>query len=140
MAVSVPSFNDLLNHPYSFAVGIGVTNGLLAKARNKHIDPMTAVTLSLILGLGEAALVAREPTWQRKQSLTAIAVYSVLGVLTGVWPFVRPESEIEAELEASQGPMIRIPLIANVDQPKPNGERTAVSGYSRGRRSRGRRA
>lgn len=82
------TFKDLVNHPYSFAVGVGVANGMLAVGRGKKIDVPTALTLSAILGLGEMALVMYEPESERSMSLEMIGVYSVLGVLTGVLPFV----------------------------------------------------
>lgn len=80
---------DLVNHPFSFAVGVGVANGLLAVARGKRIDLPTAAALGVILGLGEAALVGLEPghkVWSKETG--KVAWLSVLGVAVGVAPFV----------------------------------------------------
>ena len=80
---------DLVNHPFSFAVGVGVANGLLAVARGKRIDVPTATALGIILGLGEAALVGLEPghkLWSKETA--SVAWMSVLGVAVGVIPFV----------------------------------------------------
>lgn len=80
---------DLVNHPFSFAVGVGVANGLLAVARGKRVDGPTAAALGVILGLGEAALVGLEPghsVWSKETA--KVAWLSVLGVGVGVLPFV----------------------------------------------------
>lgn len=80
---------DLVNHPFSFAVGVGVANGLLAVARGKRIDVPTATALGVILGLGEAALVGLEPGHELWSKDTArVAWLSILGVGVGVLPFV----------------------------------------------------
>ena len=123
------TFKDLVNHPYSFAVGVGVANGLLAVGRGKKIDMPTALTLSAILGLGEMALVMYEPESERTMSLTAIGVYSVLGVLTGVLPFVSKEGHGGAVPIASkepEAPAVPLLLAANA-----GGGNTAVSGWAR---------
>jgi hypothetical protein len=124
------TFKDLVNHPYSFAMGVGIANGFLAVGRGKKIDMPTALTLSAILGLGEMALVMYEPESERSMSLPAIGVYSVLGVLTGLLPFVSPgHQEHGGALPiASKEPGMPIPLLASNAQP---GGSQAVSGYSR---------
>ncbi len=86
------TFKSLVDHPFSFAAGVGVANGLLAVSRDKKIDVPTALTLSVILGLGETALVMYEPESERPMGLGAIAAYSVLGVLLGVAPFITPNA------------------------------------------------
>jgi hypothetical protein len=92
------SVKTLLNHPFSFAVGVGLANGLLAFARQKKIDFKTAATLSVILGLGEAALVMYEPEEERgEHSLSSIAVLSVAGVMLGVAPFIEWSPRVPAE-------------------------------------------
>jgi hypothetical protein len=118
------AFKTLMNHPFSFAVGIGVANGMLAVGRNKKIDMPTALTLSAILGLGEMALVMYEPEHERSHPLDVIGWYSVLGVLLGVLPFV---TKGQAH-DAPSGPAVPIPLFATNAQP---GGAQAVSGYSR---------
>jgi hypothetical protein len=124
------TFKDLVNHPYSFAMGVGIANGFLAVGRGKKIDMPTALTLSAILGLGEMALVMYEPESERSMSLQAIGVYSVLGVLTGLLPFVSPgHQEHNGGFPiAEKEPSARIPLFASNAQPSAT---TAVSGYSR---------
>lgn len=129
------TFKDLVNHPYSFAMGVGIANGFLAVGRGKKIDPPTAITLSIILGLGEMALVMREPESERPMSLGAIGAFSILGVLTGVLPFVSKSSAHEpGELPGSPG----VPVFAS-NAPVPGSTPTAdaaeaVSGWSRSRR------
>lgn len=120
------AFKTLMNHPFSFAVGIGVANGMLAVGRNKKIDMPTALTLSAILGLGEMALVMYEPEHERSHSLEIIGVYSVLGVLLGVLPFVTKGHAHDAA--PSDEPSVPIPVFATNAHP---GGGQAVSGYSR---------
>jgi hypothetical protein len=128
------TFKDLVNHPYSFAVGVGVANGLLAVGRGKKIDVPTALTLSAILGFGEMALVMYEPESERSMSLTAIGVYSVLGVLTGVLPFVTWSGEPHGgglPIAANTGGgSPGVPLFAS-NASAGGGSTTAVSGWSR---------
>jgi hypothetical protein len=127
------TFKDLVNHPFSFAVGVGVANGLLAVGRGKKIDVPTALTLSAILGLGEMALVMYEPESERPMSLTAIGVYSVLGVLGGVLPFVTwGDAHGGAGVPiASNGQAAPVPVFASN---APAASTTAVSGWSRNAR------
>ncbi len=117
-------FKTLLDHPFSFAVGVGAANGLLAVGRGKKIDVPTALTLSVILGLGEAALVMYEPEHERTHSLTAIGVHSVFGVLAGVLPFVTFGDVHHSERGG-------LPIAANPGQP--GAAATAVSGWPRNR-------
>jgi hypothetical protein len=84
---------DLVDHPFSFAVGVGIANGLLAKARGKTIDVKTATTLGSVLGLGETALVMYEPQSERgkfmsKMTLMEVGLWSVGGLLVGLLPFI----------------------------------------------------
>jgi len=132
------TFKDLVNHPFSFAMGVGVANGLLAVGRNKKIDMPTALTLSAILGLGEMALVMYEPESERSHSLQVIGVYSVLGVLAGLLPFITtvPQHGGASVPIASKEPAMPIPLFASNAQP---GGGQAVSGYSRRQPARRRR-
>lgn len=114
---------DLVGHPFSFAAGAGVANGLLAVARGKRIEPKTAVAFSVILGLGELALVMFEPPSERgPYSLNAIGWYSVLGVLAGVLPFV-------TWTPGEHGTTTGVPIASR----ETTGGGTAVSGYSRKR-------
>lgn len=118
------TFKDLVNHPFSFAIGVGVANGLLAVGRGKSIDKPTAITLSLILGLGEMALVAFEPESERPMSLTAIGLWSVAGVAVGVMPFIK-EHHVVGEPAKSSSPSLPVPLLAS----NAGGGSTAVSGW-----------
>jgi hypothetical protein len=129
MAVTV---KDLVNHPYSFAMGVGIANGFLAVGRGKKIDMPTALTLATILGLGEMALIMYEPESERQYSLTATGIYSVLGVLTGLLPFVTPGHGAGGGVPiAEKEPSALTPLLASNAQPGT----TAVSGWSRSRRA-----
>lgn len=121
----------LVNHPFTFAVGTGIANGLLAKARNKKIDIKTAVTLGSIIGIGETALVMYEPPSERgeimeKMSLFEIGLWSCGGLFVGLMPFVtwRP---------VEHGERAKPPLIAAVP-PEGATANTAVGGYARPRR------
>ena len=122
------TFKDLVNHPFSFAIGVGVANGLLAVGRGKSIDKPTAITLSLILGLGEMALVAFEPESERPMSLTAIGLWSVAGVAVGVMPFIKEHKVLEPGGSPHTSPSMlpSLPIAANA-----GGGSTAVSGWSR---------
>jgi predicted MFS family arabinose efflux permease len=119
------TFKDLVNHPFSFAIGVGVANGLLAVGRGKSIDKPTAITLSLILGLGEMALVAFEPESERPMSLTAIGLWSVAGVAVGVMPFIKEHKVLVPE-SAPSSSLPSLPIAVNA-----GGGSTAVSGWSR---------
>lgn len=121
------TFKDLVNHPFSFAIGVGVANGLLAVGRGKSIDKPTAITLSLILGLGEMALVAFEPESERPMSLTAIGLWSVAGVAVGVMPFIKEHKVLIPESAPSKPSLLpSLPIAVNA-----GGGSTAVSGWSR---------
>ena len=116
-------------HPGIFATGVGLANGLLARARNKKIDPKTAITLASVLGIGELVLIAYEPPSERgAYSLTEVGVWSVFGVLAGLLPFISWNVE--------PGQLAHPALIASVDAPTT----TAVSGYSRRTKRKYRRA
>lgn len=128
------TFKTLVDHPFTFAAGVGLANGFLAIARNKKIDPKTAVTLAGVLGLGELALVMYEPQEERgpimsKMSLTEIGFYSVVGVVAGVLPFItwKPVPHGETAHPA---------LVAST----PGGGGTAVGGYGYARPRARRRA
>jgi len=123
------TFKDLVNHPFSFAIGVGVANGLLAVGRGKSIDLPTAVTLSTILGLGEMALVIYEPASERTRSLAAIGAWSVAGVMVGVMPFIRETHTVAPEPSGggSGSPLL---LASNA-----GGSASAVSGWSWGRKA-----
>lgn len=79
---------DLVNHPFTFAAGVGLANGLLAAVRGKHIDFKTAAALTAILGVGETVIVAFEPG-EKKHSNLAVLLHSIAGVGLGLAPFVR---------------------------------------------------
>lgn len=81
---------DLVNHPFTFAVGVGAANGLLAVVRGKQVDVPTGIALALILGAGEAAINHFEPPvpGHQKRSDLAVALYSILGVGLGLLPFL----------------------------------------------------
>lgn len=124
------TFKDLVNHPFSFAIGVGVANGLLAVGRGKNIDLPTAITLSTILGLGEMALVVYEPASERTRSLASIGAWSVAGVMVGVMPFIKKTVVIEPEPSSpSPSPGNALLLASNA-----GGGSSAVSGWSRNSR------
>lgn len=82
---------DLVNHPFTFAVGVGAANGLLAAVRGKRVDLPTGIALAAILGVGEAVINHFEPHppgAPPKRSDLSVAIHSVLGVALGLAPFV----------------------------------------------------
>jgi hypothetical protein len=97
---------DIVNHPFFFAVGVGLGNGILAAVRGKHIDLKTGVALAAILGIGETVIAAFEPG-EHKHSNLAVAGYSVLGVGIGLLPFLKLHGESEgvpiAKSETKEG-------------------------------------
>ena len=131
MAVTL---KDLVNHPYSFAMGVGIANGFLAVGRGKKIDFKTALTLSTILGLGEMALIMYEPESERTYSLQSVGIFSVLGVLTGLLPFVTQDTA-DTATDTESGP---VPLLASNATPSASAN-SAVSGMNGWSRSRPRR-
>jgi len=83
-----------------------------------------ATTLAAILGLGETALVMYEPQQDRgpimkDMSLMEIGVYSSLGVLVGLIPFMSWSGAHAATATA-----------APIASTTPSGGNTAVSGYA----------
>jgi len=86
---------SVLEHPFTFAVGVGAANGLLAKVRGKSIDLPTAAALAGILGIGEAVIAAFEKPEPGKEhrSPTSVALLSVAGVAVGLAPFVSMGAE-----------------------------------------------
>lgn len=98
----------VFHHPFTFSAGVGLANGLLAKARNKSIDVPTAVTLAAILGLGEMALEYFVPPEKRPaMSLPAIGLWSVAGIAVGILPFV----DWKGSSESSRGiPIAKIKI------------------------------
>lgn len=81
---------DVANHPFAFALGVGLGNGFLAWARDKHIDLRTGLALTAILGVGETVIAAWEPG-EHKHTNSAVLAYSVLGVGIGLLPFLKWE-------------------------------------------------
>lgn len=84
---------SLLEHPFPISVATGVVNGLIIKLRNKNIDAKTATTLAAVQGLSEAVLVMYEDPRERgpvlsQMSLPQIGIYSALGLLIGLAPFM----------------------------------------------------
>jgi hypothetical protein len=81
---------DVVNHPFTFALGVGVANGALAKVRGKEVDVPTAVALALILGAGEAAIEHFDKTKppEEKRSILAMSLLSIAGVGLGLLPFL----------------------------------------------------
>lgn len=117
----------LVNHPLTFAIGVGLANGLLAKARGKKIDLKTLVTLGSIIGLGEAALVMYEPPEERgeimsKMSLMAIGLYSCGGLYLGLLPFLSLEPH---------GALPQVPILAKANAGQ---QPAAVGGFAYRRR------
>lgn len=125
------TFKDLVNHPFSFAIGVGVANGLLAVGRGKNIDLPTAITLSTILGLGEMALVVYEPESERTRSLASIGAWSVAGVMVGVMPFIKETHTVAPATTPGGGGSASPLLLAS----NAGGQSSsAVSGWSRNSR------
>lgn len=94
---------DLVNHPFTFAAGVGLANGLLAAARGKHIDLKTAAALTMILGVGETVIVAFEPG-EKKHSNLAVLLHSIAGVGLGLAPFVKLSPD-EAKMVGGKFPI-----------------------------------
>lgn len=86
-----------MEHPFGFALAVGVGNGLLAVARGKHIDLKTGIALAGIIGIGETVIAAFEPG-EHKRSNLKVGIYSVLGIGIGLLPFLRLGSEGAAGL------------------------------------------
>ena len=85
--------SDIVSHPFSFAIGVGVANGCLSKVRGKQIDLKVAATLAAVIGVGEAALVMYEPQSERgkfmsKMSLMEVGLGSIGGLFVGLIPFI----------------------------------------------------
>jgi len=81
---------DVVNHPFVFAAGVGVANGILAKARGKQVDVPTAIALALILGGGEAVIehFDKSKPDSEKHSPLMMILLSVAGVAVGLLPFM----------------------------------------------------
>ena len=78
-------------HPVTFGIGVGISNGILAEARNLPFTTRSAVITALVIAAGEAALAAEMPNHARP--LLETAGFSALGTLIGLWPFVGNEGQ-----------------------------------------------
>jgi len=83
--------SSLALHPATYALGIGVANGVLAEARSFPFTTRSAVITALVLAAGETAILAEVA--DRKHGLVEIGIYSLLGVLIGLYPFVSANGE-----------------------------------------------
>lgn len=122
----------LVDHPFSYAIGVGMANGLLAKSRDKKIDLKTAVTLGSIIGIGETALVMYEPQHERgeimsQMSLMEVGLWSCAGLFVGLLPFIT-WGPVE------HGEAARPPLLAAATPNVPGDQPVAVGGYAHRRR------
>jgi|GEM_PF-2111294 len=91
----------LLEHPFPISVVSGLANGLIYKLRGKKVPLKTATTLAAVQGFGEAILVMYEKPEERgpvlkEMSLFSISVWSALGSLIGLAPFLETEPESAA--------------------------------------------
>lgn len=74
-----------IEYPVVFGFGVGVANGLLAKARGLRFSTRATLATACVLGVGEAILAADETTEERHgRSLTQFGMLSALGVIGGL--------------------------------------------------------
>lgn len=83
----------LLEHPVPISIATGVVNGIIFKLRGKNLELKTVATLAAVQGMGEAILVMYEKPQERgpilkDMSLMEIGVYSALGTIAGMIPFI----------------------------------------------------
>lgn len=81
------NIRELVEHPTVFGVGAGVGNGVLAAVRDKPISPTAAVITSVVVALGEVALVYSIPEDER-EPLLDLGLKTVAGTLIGMAPFI----------------------------------------------------
>lgn len=78
----------LINHPFIFATGVGVANGLMAAARDMKFSTRATLATAAVLAIGETILALDHPPEERGNiPLTYFAALSALGVLTGLAMF-----------------------------------------------------
>ena len=83
----------LLEHPVPISIATGVVNGIIFKLRGKNLELKTVATLAAVQGMGEAILVMYEKPQDRgpilkDMSLMEVGVYSALGTIAGMIPFI----------------------------------------------------
>jgi hypothetical protein len=91
---------EFAQHPMTFGAGAGVANGVLAAVRNKPVSPNAAIITSLVVALGEAALVYEVPKDQR-EPLLDLGIKSLVGTFIGLAPFVSWEPGQKSAVQRS---------------------------------------
>jgi hypothetical protein len=85
---------EVVNHPTTFGVGVGVANAVIAKVRGKPLTARGTLLTVLVLGIGEAILAMDETPAERKGRKPAlVGVLSGLGVLVGLAVFTEWKSD-----------------------------------------------
>jgi hypothetical protein len=75
----------LMSHPLIFGAGIGIGNGLLAKARSMRFTTRATLVTAGVLTIGEAILAADQTTEQRHgRTPLVFGLISGVGVLLGL--------------------------------------------------------
>lgn len=102
---------EIVNHPTTFGVGVGVANAVIAKLRNKPLTARGTLLTVAVLGIGETILAADETVEARQGRTPAfVGILSGLGVLVGLalfteWkktgPGARPALFVEQQRESS---------------------------------------
>lgn len=86
MGMSKSALLDIAQQPATFAIAVGVVNGVLAVARNKPVTPNAAYITAAVIAVGEVALVAELPP-DKRPDLWRFGTVSFLGTLAGIAPF-----------------------------------------------------
>jgi hypothetical protein len=78
---------EIAAHPMTFAIGVGVANGVLAAVRDKPVSTKAAAITAAVIAAGELALVFELPDEERP-NMTEFAIYTMTGTFLGLAPFV----------------------------------------------------
>lgn len=100
----------LLEHPVPISIATGLANGVIFKLRNKRLELKTVATLAAVQGAGEAILVMYEDPKDRgpilrDMELWQIGLYSAIGTIVGMLPFMSFGSSPAPQRAATSGPV-----------------------------------
>jgi len=92
------SVRSVVTHPLTFGTVAGVSNGLLATARNKPVSLLATLVTAGVIGVSEAVLAGD------KSRMLQVGIYSMLGSMLGLAPFTRFDARERALVERSSVP------------------------------------
>jgi len=93
-----PLAKSIVTHPAVFGMMAGVSNGVLATARNKPVSLLATLVTASVIGISEAVLA------EDRSKLLETGIYSLMGSMVGLAPFTRFSASERALVERSTVP------------------------------------